>query len=124
MSKHQHLIRVRMERATDRYRKESVSPEDQSNLELGQRYKIILPEIGSDPIYTADFDTAVGLAQEYGDKSEVIDLEQATAGAEDPSDPAALGMPADAAPPAEGPTLVAAGGMAAVTPDVARSSLG
>lgn len=124
MSKqHKHMIRVQMERATDRYRKESVSPDDEANLALGQRYKIILPEIGSDPIYTADFDTAVGLAQEYGDKSEVIDLEQATAGAEDPSDPATVGLPADAAPP-EDPTVVAAGGMAAVTPEVVPSDLG
>jgi hypothetical protein len=107
----QQFYRARMEKASRLY--EATSPADAENLALGQRYKIILPEIGSEPIYTNDFNTAVGLAQEYGDKSEVIDLEQAAAGAADPTDPAAVGAPATEPQ-----------GMDAVVPEILPNELG
>jgi hypothetical protein len=76
-----------------------LSPDDRAQLAAGQKYKIVLPEIGTDPLYTNGFDTAVGMAKEYGDGAEVIDLEllQGSAdapaplpGEEPPADPAVV----------------------------------
>jgi hypothetical protein len=76
-----------MEKLRASIKERSMSDTDTQMLAQGQKYKVILPEIGTEPLYTNGFDTAVGMAKEYGDGAEVVDLELL---AGDPGAPAPL----------------------------------
>jgi hypothetical protein len=82
-----HRSHPSMEKLRASIKERHMSDTDTQMLAQGQKYKVILPEIGTEPLYTNGFDTAVGMAKEYGDGAEVVDLELL---AGDPGAPAPL----------------------------------